>query len=44
MIGMSVPDDVARCVLFSSHRIIGVENGGGETYIERGCLVATKIK
>lgn len=45
IIGMSVLlSEVDRCVLFSSRRIIGVENGGGETYAERECLGVPKIK
>lgn len=35
---------VDRGVLFSSRRIIDVENGGGETYAERGCLGLPKIE
>ena len=35
---------VDRCVLFSSHRIIGVENGGGEMYAERGFLGVPKME
>ena len=35
---------VDRCALFSSHRIIGVENGDGEMYAERGCLDVPKMK
>ena len=45
IIGMSVLlSKVDRCVLFSSRRIIGVENGGGETYANRECSGVPKIK
>ena len=35
---------VDRCVLFSFRKIIGVENGDGETYAERECSGVPKIK
>ena len=35
---------VDRCVLFSSRKIIRVENGDGETCAERECLGVPKIK
>lgn len=45
MMGMSVLlSQVDRCVLISSRRILGVENGDGEKYAERGRLGLPKIK
>ena len=45
IIGMSVLlSKVDRCVLFSFRKIIGVENGDGETYAERECSGVPKIK
>ena len=45
IIGISVLlSKVNRCALFSSRRIIGVENGDRETYTERGCLGVPKMK
>ena len=41
MFGLS--SKVNRCVFFFSLRIIGVENGGGETYTERRFLGVPKL-